>query len=176
MQKTEDRTRELRKKGAAIKRPVQTWEGENKEEKWGTLPEKPKRRQGWAPRPRHTRQRPPRSFVPGSTRKEERKGVGEATGLAWRDAARALLEGAPGSVPAARSSLSPPPSCTEPALRDRGEVSRKSRVLFQTVPAGLRGGEEWSPNFGAPGLLPHLILHRPSSGTVNERLSPPQSF
>lgn len=52
-------------------------------------------------------------------------------GLAWRDAAaaaaaRALLEGAPGSVPAARSSHSPPPSCTEPALRGHGEVSRAS--------------------------------------------------
>lgn len=124
--KAEDRIRELRKKArrpsgqgrdrrARIKRPS-TRE---------TLPETTRRPRGWAPSARRTRQRPPRSLVPGATCTEEREGQLKAA--AWPGAMpHALLEGAPASVPAARSSPTPPPSRSEPARRDRGEVSRAS--------------------------------------------------
>lgn len=122
--KTEDRTRELRKKA---RRPSgQCKDGRARIKRTSTretLPETTRRPRGWAPSARRTRQRLPRSFVQGATGTEEREGAAESA--AWPGAMpHALLEGAPGSVPAARSSPTPPPRRSEPARRDGGEVSR----------------------------------------------------
>lgn len=112
--KTEDRTRELRKKARRCKDGRARIKRTSTRE---TLPETTRRPRGWAPSARRTRQRLPSSFVQGATGTGERDGAAESA--AWPGAMpHALLEGAPGSSP------TPPPRRSEPARRDGGEVSR----------------------------------------------------
>lgn len=88
--KTEDRTRELRKKA---RRPSgQCKDGRARIKRTSTretLPETTRRPRGWAPSARRTRQRLPRSFVQGATGTGESERGSRKRGLAWRDAARA---------------------------------------------------------------------------------------
>lgn len=49
----------------------------------------------------------------------------------------------------------------------------ESSVLFPSVLARLRRGAAWSPNFGAPGLMPHLILLPPARETWTTSLLRP---
>lgn len=157
--KTEDRTRELRKKA---RRPSgQCKDGRARIKRTSTretLPETTRRPRGWAPSARRTRQRLPRSFVQGATGTGERErwqlkarpGLARCRTRSWKELQALLprhLRGAPNRLDGTAAKF------------------LESSVLFPSVLARLRRGAAWSPNFGAPGLMPHLILLPPARET-----------
>lgn len=183
MQKeTEDRTRELRKKARRSSGQCKEGRARIKRSDGETLPEKTRRPLGWAPRPRHTRLWPPRSFVPGSARTGERKWAGKATGLAWPGVMP------PPPPPHARSWKALRARCPRLAPLTRHLRAARSRLCGATGkflvqvwrppsdrPSSPARRRRVDPNFGAPGLVPHLILHRPWWGDVKELSPPPRS-